>query len=82
MENVKQLETQLSAYKKIDKQTKKIAELQQGLNAVDETGEKLHTELSALAQKSQELHQKMLAKIDEAKKTKEEADAPAQRITS
>jgi uncharacterized coiled-coil DUF342 family protein len=75
MANVKELETQLSAYKKMEKQNKKIAELQQGIHAVDATGEKLHTELSALAQKSQELHQRMLAKIDEAKKTKEEADA-------
>jgi uncharacterized coiled-coil DUF342 family protein len=71
---VKQLEIQLSAYKKIERQIKRIAELQQGLKAVDETGEKLHTELSALAQKSQETHQKMVAKIEEAKKIKEEAD--------
>jgi uncharacterized coiled-coil DUF342 family protein len=74
IENVKQLEIQLSAYKRIDQQTKKIHELQQGLKAVDETGEKLHTELSMLAQQSQELHQKMLAKIAEAKKIKAEAD--------
>jgi uncharacterized coiled-coil DUF342 family protein len=74
IENVKQLEIQLSAYKKIDQQIKKIHELQQGLKAVDETGDKLHTELSTLAQQSQELHQKMLAKIEEAKKIKEEAD--------
>jgi exonuclease SbcC len=72
--NVKELEIQLSAYKKIDQQTRKIHELQQGLKAVDEAGEKLHTELSGLAQQSQELHQKMLAKIEEAKKVKEEAD--------
>jgi uncharacterized coiled-coil DUF342 family protein len=75
IENVKQLEIQLNAYKKIDQQTKRIAELQQGLKAVDETGEKLHAELSALAQQGQELHQKMLLKIDEAKKIKDEADA-------
>jgi uncharacterized coiled-coil DUF342 family protein len=74
IENVKQLEIQLGAYKKIDQQTKKIHELQKGLKAVDEAGEKLHIELSALAQQSQELHQKMLAKIEEAKKIKEEAD--------
>ena len=33
-----------------------------------------YSELSALAQKSQDTHQKMLAKIDEAKKIKTEAD--------
>jgi len=74
IENVKQLETQLIAYKKIDKELKKIADLEQGLKAIDETADKLHTELSTLAQKSQETHQKMLAKIDEAKKIKAEAD--------
>jgi uncharacterized coiled-coil DUF342 family protein len=74
IENVKQLEIQLGAYKRIDQQTKKIHELQNGLKAVDEVGEKLHTGLSALAQQSQDLHQKMLAKIEEAKKIKEEAD--------
>ncbi|HLN45623.1 MAG TPA: hypothetical protein VK209_07940, partial [Candidatus Sulfotelmatobacter sp.] len=51
-----------------------INKLQHGLKAVGETGDKLHTELSSLAQKSQELHQQMLAKIDEARKIKEEAD--------
>jgi uncharacterized coiled-coil DUF342 family protein len=74
IENVKQLEMQLSAYKKIDQQKKRIQELQQGLKAVDENGDKLHTELSALAQQSQELHQKMITKIEEAGKIKEEAD--------
>jgi uncharacterized coiled-coil DUF342 family protein len=75
IENVKQLELQLSAYKKIDQQDKRISEMEQGLKALDEACEKLHTELSALAQKSQETHQKMITKINEAKKTKEEADA-------
>jgi uncharacterized coiled-coil DUF342 family protein len=74
IENVKQLEIQLSAYKKIEQQLKKIADLEQGLRKLDETGDKLHAELSALAQKSQKTHQKMLAKIDEAKKIKTEAD--------
>ncbi len=76
IENVKHLEIQLNAYKKIDQQLKRIHELQHGLKAVDETGEKLHTELSTLAQQSQDLHQKMIAKIEEAKTVKEEADAP------
>jgi uncharacterized coiled-coil DUF342 family protein len=75
IENVKQLETHLSAYRKIEKQAKRISDLQQGLKTLDETGDKLHTELSALAQKSQETHQKMLAKIDEAKRIKTEADS-------
>jgi uncharacterized coiled-coil DUF342 family protein len=75
IDNVKQLETQLITYRKIEQQAKRISDLQQGLRALDETGEKLHTELSALAQTSQETHQKMLVKIDQAKKIKQEADA-------
>jgi uncharacterized coiled-coil DUF342 family protein len=75
IENVKQLEIQLIGYKKIEKQLKKIADLEQGLRNLDETADKLHVELSALAQKSQETHQKMLAKIEEAQKIKAEADS-------
>jgi uncharacterized coiled-coil DUF342 family protein len=75
VENVKQLETQLAPYKRIEQQAKRIADSQRGIEAMNKTGEKLHTELSALAQKSQEIHQKMLYKIDEAKKIKQEADA-------
>ncbi len=44
------------------------------LKYISDAFEKLHTELSVLAQKSQEIHQKMVAKIEEAKKIKEEAD--------
>ena len=74
IENVKQLETQLRAYKKIEQQLKRITDLEQGLRKLDETADNLHTELSALAQKSQETHEKMLTEIGEAKKIKAEAD--------
>ena len=75
IEEVKALEIQLSAYRKIDQQRKKIYELQIGLREVDETGDKLHTELSTMAQKSQDLHQVMITKIELARKVKQEADA-------
>lgn len=75
IETVKQLEMQSSAYRKIEQQKKKIDNLQHGLETLDETGENLHTQLSDLAQRSQETHQNMLSKIDEVKKVKEEADA-------
>ena len=75
IENVKQLEIQLIVYRKIEQQLKKIADLEQGLRKLDETADKLHMELSALAQKSQETHQKMLAKIEESQKIKAEADS-------
>jgi uncharacterized coiled-coil DUF342 family protein len=75
IENVKQLEMQLSAYRKIDKQKKKIADLRKDLKALDEKADSFHQELSSTAQKSQETHQKMLLKIDESKKIKLEADS-------
>jgi uncharacterized coiled-coil DUF342 family protein len=75
IENVKQLEIQLIGYKKIEQQLKKVADLEQGLRKLDETADKLHLELSALVQKSQETHQKMIARIEDAKKIKTEADS-------
>lgn len=71
---VKLLETQLSGFKKIEKQNKKIAEHIQEKKALDQQADALHKELSDLAKKSQELHESMIAKIAEAKKAKEEAD--------
>jgi uncharacterized coiled-coil DUF342 family protein len=71
---VKLLETQLSGYKKIEKQNKKIAEHIQERKVLDAQADKFHKELSEMAKKSQELHESMIAKIAEAKKAKEEAD--------
>ena len=74
MENVKQLESQLTVYKKIEQQTKKIVNLRKKLKQLDEQGDAFHKELSALAQKSQEIHEKMMDKIKESRKIKTEAD--------
>jgi uncharacterized coiled-coil DUF342 family protein len=71
---VKILETQLSGYKKIEKQNKKIAEHFQERKVLDQQADAFHKELSEMAKKSQELHESMIAKIAEAKKAKEEAD--------
>jgi uncharacterized coiled-coil DUF342 family protein len=71
---VKLLETQLSGYKKIEKQNKKIAEHIQERKVLDAQADKFHKELSEMAKKSQDLHESMIAKIAEAKKAKEEAD--------
>lgn len=71
---VKLLETQLSGFKKIEKQNKKIAEHFQERKVLDQQADTFHKELSEMAKKSQELHEKMIAKIAEAKKAKEEAD--------
>jgi uncharacterized coiled-coil DUF342 family protein len=75
IENVKNLEMQLVAYRKIEKQKKKAIDLRRDLKALDEKAALFHQELSGTAQKSQEIHQKMLAKIDESKKIKLEADS-------
>ncbi|MDR2719334.1 MAG: hypothetical protein LBC03_00820, partial [Nitrososphaerota archaeon] len=71
---IKLLETQLSGYKKIEKENKKIAEHIQERRTLDAQAESFHKELSEFAKKSQELHENMIAKIAEVKKVKEEAD--------
>jgi uncharacterized coiled-coil DUF342 family protein len=71
---VKQLETQLSAYRKIERQNKKIAELRRQLKTLETNADAAHQELVAAAQKSQELHAKMMTKIEQSKSIKTEAD--------
>ena len=75
IENVKQLETQLNVYKKIDHHVKKIAELRKELETLETKAEAAHQELTETAKKSQEIHAKMIAKISESKDIKGEADS-------
>lgn len=75
IDQVKQLETQLSSYKKIDKQNKKISEFLKERRTLETQADVFHQELSDLAKKSQDLHESMIAKIDEARKARAEADA-------
>jgi uncharacterized coiled-coil DUF342 family protein len=75
VENVKQLETQLKVYRKIDKHVKKIAELQKELETLEKTADTAHRELTETAKKSQETHTKMITKIDESNSVKSEADS-------
>ncbi|MCL2643516.1 MAG: hypothetical protein FWD52_08445 [Candidatus Bathyarchaeota archaeon] len=72
---IKLLETQLSGYKKLEKENKKIAEHIHERKSLDAQAESFHKDLSTLAEKSQQLHESMIAKIAEVKKVKEEADA-------
>jgi uncharacterized coiled-coil DUF342 family protein len=74
IENVKQLETQLNVYKKIEQHNQKITELRKELNMLEAKKDALHKELTDTAQKSQEIPVNMLAKIGESKKIKSEAD--------
>jgi uncharacterized coiled-coil DUF342 family protein len=75
IENVKQLEIQLSNYKKIDAKYQKIRELLEHRKTFDAQAEVYHKELSELAQKSQNLHAVMMEKVNANKKDKAEADS-------
>lgn len=75
IENVQQLETQLNVHKKIEQQNKKITELRKERKTLKTEGDAFHQELTVTAQKSQEIHTKILAKIIDAEKIKGEADS-------
>ena len=75
VDHVKQLETQLNFYKKIERQNMKIIELRKELKALEKEGDAAHRELTGIAQKSQEIHANMLTKISESKNIKAEADS-------
>jgi len=75
VENVKQVETQLNVYRKIELQNMKITERRKELKALEKEGDAAHEELTVTAQKSQEIHTNMLAKINESRNIKGEADS-------
>jgi uncharacterized coiled-coil DUF342 family protein len=74
IENVKELETLLSAYKKIDKQNAKIKELIVQKKVIEDEADVFHNELTDLAKKSQDLHTKMIEKVNAAKISRAQAD--------
>ena len=71
---VKQLETQLNVFKKIDQHVKKISELRKKIEQLKPKAGIAHKELTELAERSQNIHAKMIAKIAESKDIKAEAD--------
>ena len=75
MERVKQLETQLSVYKKIDQHIKEISELRKALEPFEAAADAAHKELTDIAERSQDIHAKMMAKISESKEVKAESDS-------
>ena len=75
VENVKELEIQLSGYKKIDIQHKKIKELIEHRKTFDAQADVYHKELTELAKKSQDLHALMMEKVNSMKKDRAEADS-------
>ena len=75
IEKVKQLETQLNIYLKIDQRIKKIAELRKELETLETNADTDHQELTETAARSQEIHAKMTDRISESKDIKGEADS-------
>jgi len=74
MEQVKQLESQLSIHRKIEQVNKRIQDLRNKVSDLEAESEHCHETLLNNARKSQELHEKMSAKAEESKKMKMEAD--------
>ncbi|NWG11092.1 hypothetical protein HXY33_05000 [Candidatus Bathyarchaeota archaeon] len=74
VEKVKQLETQLGTYKKLERLSQKIHKLETEIRTLKTNNTAWHQKLTDNAQKSQETHKKMLEKIEESKKLKTEAD--------
>lgn len=74
VERVKQLEIQLSIHRKFEQLNQKKLELEAELKALEARAKLCHEKISEKAGKSQEFHEKMLEKIEEAKKLKMEAD--------
>ena len=71
---VKELETLLSSYKKIDAQNKKIKDLIVQRKAIEDEADVFHNELTELAKKSQDLHSKMIEKVNAVKISRAQAD--------
>ena len=74
VEKVKQLETQLSVYRKLESLNQKIQALQAEITNLETRSELCHEKLTKTAHESQGTHRKMLEKVEELKKLKTEAD--------
>jgi uncharacterized coiled-coil DUF342 family protein len=75
VERVKNAEVQLAKHRKIENRYQQIRELKTELNTLKTQEKQCHEELTKSARKSQQTHEKMLRKIDEAKKLSSEADS-------
>ena len=74
IDDVKRLEILLSGYRKIDAQNNKIKELLTQRKAFAAQADVLHQELTDLAAKSQEIHSRMIEKVNSAKVSRAQAD--------
>jgi len=75
VEKVKQLETQLAIYRKLEQLAKRISQSRAEIKTMKSESELLHRQLTENAHKSQETHRKMLEKIEETRTLKKEADS-------
>jgi uncharacterized coiled-coil DUF342 family protein len=75
IEHVKTIEIQMSGYKKIDVQNRKIKELLLKRKVFDDQADVFHKELTETAKKSQDLHAVMMEKVNAMKRDKDEADS-------
>ncbi len=75
IDNVKELETQLIGYKRIDNQRKKIKDLIEHRKTFDAQADVYHKELTELAKKSQDLHAVMMEKVNAMRRDRTEADS-------
>jgi uncharacterized coiled-coil DUF342 family protein len=74
VEKVRHLEVQLNVHKKLEQLDRKIRGLRAEIAALKTESEHCHQALTAQAQASQNTHARMLAKVEEAKKVKADAD--------
>jgi phosphoserine phosphatase len=74
VEQVKQLETQLNVYRKLEQLTRRIVGLKGDVKKFKNESDLCHRKLVEDAQKSRDVHEKMLTKIEESKKIKADAD--------
>jgi len=74
IDQVKAIEIQLSGYKKIDNQNKKINELYNRKKVFDDQADVFHKELTETAKKSQDLHTQIVEKTNVMRREKAEAD--------
>ncbi len=80
VEKVRQLEIQIDVHKKLEQLTRKIVKLRAESGVLKTENEQRHRELIKRAEKGQEIHGKMLEKIEQSKKLKTEADTMHKRF--
>jgi uncharacterized coiled-coil DUF342 family protein len=75
VEKVRQLESQLNIYRKLEQLNQKIMELRVEIKNLKNENEFNHQKLTEYAKESQAIHVKMNEKVGESKKLKAEADS-------